>query len=370
MIGFIDDVFAEEFKALTRSDVAFSGWGRLIASTLEPEWFERLAKEHQKLQAGRTYALGPSDEAMIVSPVDLKKNFRAYILRPGKRVFGDLRAARRWLAAVGGLGIALTGLLGFFISRGITASMDRLISQLRSSNEQLALLNEFKSKFFATVAHDVRNPLTSMLLAADLLRERLLDSPHLSFIDTIRRSGELLSFLVSDLIDFAAIEAGKFRMTMIDTDLVPIVRDIQARLEPIAQSRSVAFSVAQLPASVPLRGDPQRLSQALQNLCANAVNYTLPNGRVQVSLETPDHQARVTVRDTGIGIAKEDLARIFERHFQAANAQKVRQGGFGLGLKIVREIIEAHGGSLSVASEAGKGSTFSFMIPRQPPGAA
>lgn len=359
----IDDAFAVEFKKLTRSDVAFSGWGRVIASTLEPHWYDILVKEHPKLEPGRTYALGPSDRAMIVSPIELRRDLRVYLLRPGRQLFGDLKSSQRRLALIGVLGFALTALLGFFISRGITAAMNRFI-------EQLTRLNEFKSKFFATVAHDVRNPLASMLLGTDLLRDRLHDTPHLPMLDTIRRSGHTLDFLISDLIDFAAIEAGKLRMNMTDTDLVPLVREIQARLEPIAQAKGVAFRVRELPPSVPVQADPRRLSQVLQNLCGNAINYTLPNGSVTVALETQDSRAKVSVHDSGIGISKEDLARIFERHFQAENGQKVRRGGFGLGLKIAREILDAHGGQFTVESELGKGSTFSFTIPCKPPAQA
>jgi two-component system phosphate regulon sensor histidine kinase PhoR len=175
-----------------------------------------------------------------------------------------------------------------------------------------------------------------------------------------------MRFLISDLVDFAAIESGKLRIAFEPMDVAPVLKDIQSRMEVVAGKKEVAFE-ASFPESLPrISGDSRRLAQVLQNLCSNGINYTPAKGLVRLSAEVVDGALKMSVQDSGIGIAPQDLPKIFNRFFQAENATKHRKAGFGLGLKIAREIVEAHKGKIEVTSVLGQGSTFFFSIPVLP----
>ncbi len=240
----------------------------------------------------------------------------------------------------------------------------RLLTEVRESNRQLAQINGFQKKFFAMVAHDVKNPLTAILGYAELLGPRLADRPtELRCAGHIHSAAKTLSTLISDLVDLAAIESGKLRVSIGALDLAAVVAEVRARIDVVAQQRKIEFSV-KLPETLPeLAGDPQRIGQVIQNLCTNAIQYTKEGGKVSVEVDVGPQWVTVGVRDTGIGIAKEDLPRVFERFFQSEQAQQMRKAGFGLGLKIAREIVQMHGGEMGVESALGVGSRFFFTLP-------
>ena len=182
-------------------------------------------------------------------------------------------------------------------------------------------------------------------------------------IGNMESAARTLNGLISDLVDFAAIESGKLRVNVSELDLASVVADVRARVQVPAEKRRIALNVTVPPSLPPLSGDPLRVGQVIQNLCTNAVQYTPEGGAMFLSVSVAPAHVAVSVRDTGIGISKEDLPRIFERFFQASNAVEMRRAGFGLGLKISQEIVRAHGGTIGVASELGKGSTFAFTLP-------
>jgi len=239
----------------------------------------------------------------------------------------------------------------------------RLIRELKVSNDRLERLTGFQSKFFATVAHDVKNPLTAVRGYAELLSMKITEPELVKCVDHIMSSSKTLEALVSDLVDFAAIESGKLRVELGPCDLLQVVGDVRSRIEVAAKKRRIQFEVRVPPSLARIKGDPLRLGQVIQNLCTNAVQYTPEGGSVSLSVENDPEKITVSVRDTGIGIAKEDLPRVFQRFFQTEAAQKMRRAGFGLGLKIAQEIVHAHGGEIAVESELGKGSRFYFTIP-------
>lgn len=247
--------------------------------------------------------------------------------------------------------------------RKLLLEKDRLRLELEISNERLAQLNSFQSKFFATVAHDVKNPLTAIRGYAELLNLRKLEPDISKFVSHILASSKTLEALVSDLVDFAAIESGKLRVSLGPCDLLQVVNDVRGRIDVVAEQRKIKFQV-DVPASLPqITGDPLRLGQVIQNLCTNAVQYTPVGGSVTLTVVVNASDAIVSVKDTGIGIAKEDLPRVFESFFQTEAAQKMRRAGFGIGLKIAQDIVRAHGGMVGVESELGKGSHFFFNVP-------
>ncbi len=240
----------------------------------------------------------------------------------------------------------------------------RLLSEVQEFNRKLAQVNGFQTKFFAMVAHDVKNPLTAILGYAEALGVKLKSLPsELKYALNIHSAAKTLNLLISDLVDLAAIESGKLRVEIGTLDLLSVVNEVRSRIEIVAQQRKINFAVELPPALPVLAGDPVRIGQVIQNLCTNAIQYTKQEGKVTIKVEAAPDRVIVGVVDTGIGISKEDLPRIWERFFQTAEAQKMRKAGFGLGLKIAREIVQMHGGEMGIESELGVGSRFFFHIP-------
>jgi signal transduction histidine kinase len=254
--------------------------------------------------------------------------------------------------------------------RFLTLENIRLRDVAEDAARKLAQVNGFQTKFFATVAHDVKNPLTAILGYSEVLGMRLKDMPNeLKCASHIHNAAKTLNLLVSDLVDLAAIESGKLRVEIGQLDLAQVIADVKSRVEIVAARKQLTFTT-QLPPALPmLNGDPHRIGQVVQNLCTNAVQYTKEGGRMAVEVKIAGDWIIVGVRDTGIGISKEDLPRVWERFFQTKEAQTMRKAGFGLGLKIAREIVQMHGGDMGIESELGVGSFFFFKLP-VPKGAA
>ncbi|PIS47162.1 MAG: hypothetical protein COT17_04855 [Elusimicrobia bacterium CG08_land_8_20_14_0_20_51_18] len=240
----------------------------------------------------------------------------------------------------------------------------RLLKEMQELNRQLAAINGFQKNFFATVAHDVKSPLTAILGYSEVLAGKLKNLPgEQKYASNIHSSAKTLNVLISDLVDLAAIESGKLRVEIGTLNLLSVVQDVRARVEIAAQKRNLALNVEVPPALPPLAGDDARIGQVVQNLCTNAIQYTKEGGKITIKVENIPDRVVVSVIDTGIGISKEDLPRVWERFFQTKEAQGMRKAGFGLGLKIAREIVQRHGGEMGIESELGVGSRFFFHIP-------
>jgi len=240
----------------------------------------------------------------------------------------------------------------------------RLRKAAEVAAQKLAEVNGFQTKFFATVAHDVKNPLTAILGYSEVLGMRLKDKPDdLKCASHIHNAAKTLNLLVSDLVDLAAIESGKLRVEIGTMDLAAVINEVKSRVDVVAARKQIQFGTA-LPAAIPpLQGDPNRIGQVIQNLSTNAIQYTKEGGKVVIEVRVEPEWVIVGVRDTGIGISKEDLPRVWERFFQTKEAQTMRKAGFGLGLKISREIVQMHGGDMGIESELGVGSFFFFKLP-------
>ncbi len=259
----------------------------------------------------------------------------------------------------------------FSISRSLERR--RLIIENRQQREELAQMNDeneqliaFQQKFFSMVAHDVKNPLTAIRGYAELLSWKIKAPDQLKCVQHIQSSSKTLEGLISDLVDLAAIENGKLRVNLEECDLLQVAGEVASRIKVAADKREITLHI-DLPEKLPLiNGDSLRLGQVIQNLSTNAIQYTSEKGSVFIKVQAGTDQITISVRDTGIGIKKEDLPRVFERFFQAEDAVKMRRAGFGLGLKISQEIVKAHGGGIGVDSEHGKGSVFYFTVPMKP----
>jgi signal transduction histidine kinase/PAS domain-containing protein len=229
--------------------------------------------------------------------------------------------------------------------------------------------NAAKSNLLAVISHDLRTPLNSIIGHADLLEMGIpdpLSEGSLERVGRIRTGASHLLYLIDELLSFARLESGHEEIRLQDVEARTIAKEVSAVVETLAVGRGLAFQVDLPEGPVPLRTDPDRLRQVLLNLVGNAVKYT-ERGQVRLALSR-DHRegVRFEVSDTGVGIRAEDLEHIFEPFWQADPTQRVRNGGTGLGLSVVRELVRLLGGEMQVVSELGRGSTFTLAMPPEP----
>ena len=244
--------------------------------------------------------------------------------------------------------------------------LETATAELRAANERLRELDRMKDDFVSTVSHELRTPLTSIRAFAEILH----DSPELpaakrqEFVGIILRETERLTRLINQILDLAKIESGRAQWAAEPVDLAGVIRDASDSTAALYRERDVRLETA-LPDRVPIVvADRDRLHQVLLNLLANAVKFCAPgSGRVRVALSEADGAVRVDVADNGIGIATEHQGAIFEKFRQVGDTLTDRPQGTGLGLPISRLIVRQFGGELWVASEPGRGATFSFTIP-------
>ena len=247
----------------------------------------------------------------------------------------------------------------------IEAERERLLHSERVLRAEAEAASRAKDTFLATVSHELRTPLSPILAWARMLREGKLDDGKVrQAIVTIERNARSQVQLIDDLLDVSRIVAGKLRLQMRPTALAPVIEAAVEVVRPAADAKGVRLEVLLDSEVSNVAGDPERLQQVVWNLLSNAVKFTPKGGRVQVLLERVDSRVEIAVSDTGLGIKGNFLPHIFER-FQQADAGYARQhGGLGLGLAIVRHIVELHGGTVHVESEGeGKGSTFTVKLP-------
>ena len=225
--------------------------------------------------------------------------------------------------------------------------------------------NRAKDQFLATLSHELRSPLSAILTWAQMLRTGALDAEKTTrALESIERNARLQVRLIEDLLDISRITAGKLTLEFGVIDLTSVVEVTVEQARPAAETKGIVLGSDLTALGVRVRGDAARLQQVVTNLLSNAIKFTPEGGRVDVHLERVRSQARITVRDTGRGIAAEFLPHIFDRFRQADSSITRRYGGLGLGLAIVQHLVELHGGTV-LAESAGVdgGATFTVVLP-------
>ena len=247
----------------------------------------------------------------------------------------------------------------------IVRAADRLSGTLAVQNERLRTLDRLKDDFVSAVSHELRTPLTSIRGYLELVldpEEESLSEQQRRFLEVVNRNAERLLRLVGDLLFVAQVEAGQLGIDFEAVDLNAVLKEATESARPLAREKGIELVLDAQPTPT-LTGDPSRLAQLLDNLVSNALKFTPPGGRVVVRARVAADGVVLEVIDTGMGIAAEDQARLFDRFFRTneANAQAIQ--GTGLGLAIAKAIVEGHGGTISVSSVPGSGTTFRVLLP-------
>ena len=240
-----------------------------------------------------------------------------------------------------------------------------LLAAAQSARAEADLANGVKDEFLAILSHELRTPLTSILGWSHLLTEGKLDKQQTAqAIETIARNARAQGRLIDELLDISRIMTGKLRLDLRAVKLAPLIQAVVDDVRPAADARSINLKAAFNSDIGPVLGDLDRLQQIVWNLLTNAIKFTPTGGDVQVRLERNDSHALITVNDSGQGIATELLPHVFERFRQADSSNTRSNGGLGLGLSIVRQLVELHRGTVTAESSGeNAGTTFRVMLP-------
>lgn len=273
----------------------------------------------------------------------------------------------------------------------VTASYQELEQKnrtLKENNERLQELDKLKSNFLATVSHELRTPLASVIGYSEMLLEGMagpMTDEQRDYVRTIMDKGESLLGLISQILDLSRIESGNLRLNMSDFSLKELLKSSSTSVIPQCQKKQITLETdvaAELPY---LRGDRDKIGQVLVNLLGNAMKFTPQGGKITVRahvwtgprrnsagdvaasmFELQDETfVRIQVTDTGVGIPKDKVEKVFDRFYQVDNSSTREFGGTGLGLSIVKSFVEAHKGDIFCESEVGKGSTFTVLLPTE-----
>src|SRR5258708_6697674 len=250
------------------------------------------------------------------------------------------------------------------------------ITEAKTAQEALVLAqdeaqraNRAKSQFLANMSHELRTPLNSILGFSELLSDdttdRFDDTTRRRFLAQIHSSGEHLLQLINDILDLSKVEAGQMKLQLEQVELGDLIAEVRETIEPLVQSKSLTMNTAAV-AEIRLIADTAKVKQMLLNLVSNAVKFTPSGGHIEIRTRSAESWVDIAVSDSGIGIAEQDLARLFKEFQQLDAGVGKRQAGTGLGLALTKHFAEMHGGQVSAVSELGTGSTFILRLPLKP----
>ena len=244
-------------------------------------------------------------------------------------------------------------------------SAERAFEGERQARDRAEHASRLKDEFLATVSHELRTPLNAILGWARMLRAGTVDPKSVNRgLESIERNAVAQAQLIEDLLDVSRIVAGRLRLEVVPLDLVDVIRAAIDVVKPAADAKQIGIDVSFDRSAAAVTGDPQRLQQVVWNLLSNSIKFTPAGGRVEARLERHEGKAAIVVRDNGAGIHPEFLPQVFELFRQADGGPSRKPGGLGLGLAIVRRIVEMHGGTIRAESGGeGMGATFVVEMP-------
>jgi len=389
---------------------------KVIRSTFPTEWSGPIQRQVQRRcgQSSPGCEISVKGETFVVSPLQASQtgdHYRLLGFRSLDRPMREFRAGfLRILCEVGAAGIILALLATLLTSRSVSQPLRQLVAQLhesqrsgelpaqldagkgafelnllaesfnqvadaeRRSREELKTAkeaaesaNRAKSEFLTNISHELRTPMNGVLGMTDLLLDTVLDPEQQDYAVTARQSAQALLVIINDILDFTQIEAGTLTVEEKSFDLRAAVGEVMDALRPVAEKKAIRLSMSYPAAPSRFRGDPERIRQILVALGGNALKFT-EHGYVHLRVtcrEQTASQAIMTlaVEDSGAGISEEKLPIIFERFTQADGSTTRRHGGIGIGLTIAKRLADLMGGTLTVESRLGVGSTFQLSLP-------
>jgi signal transduction histidine kinase len=251
-------------------------------------------------------------------------------------------------------------------NKRLVESLQRSNKLLFEANEELKEATKAKSEFLARMSHELRTPLNVIIGFAELMLDRVpgeINEEQRQCLDDILTSGQHLLGLINDVLDLSKVEAGKMELRLTNIALAEVVESLTSAMVPVLAQRKQSLNVDLEPGLPPVHADEGKLKEVFFNLVSNSAKFTPDGGELKIEAVRKGDWCQVSVSDNGIGIKKEDREQIFEPFYQVNNSVAGEGKGTGLGLALVKQIVEMHGGRIWVESEYGKGSRFIFTLP-------
>ena len=274
--------------------------------------------------------------------------------------------------------LVLTGIIvvtgSYFHSRSrfrefaLRYELDKNREALEESNRKLIELDQIKSRFFANISHELRTPLTLLLAPLETLLQRFnrsLDEDTRDMLLTMHSNGMRLLKLINDLLDLVRLESGRMEVKREPLEVAEFVKGLASAARQVADDKRLRLETFVDPALGTVLADRDKLEKIVLNLVFNALKFTPAGGRVELRAEKQGEEFVLTVADTGMGISEKNLPHVFDRFWQADGSSKRKYQGVGIGLALVKELVEIQGGKVSVQSQEGKGTTFTVRLPYQ-----
>ena len=312
-------------------------------------------------------------ESFITAPIAVKDESVGFILMGNTSLYGKVVEGDSELLSIlaSQIGTAIENTKLYTELFGSHKELERRVAErtqeLEKLNEELKKLNKMKSDFISSVSHELRTPLTSIKGYASILMTGKLGDvlpAQKERLEKIDKHSNSLVHLINNLLDIARIESGKVQMEMKDISIKEMLDSIVDIITPQVKEKNISLKINSKIKFDRIKADPSQIERVFLNLLSNAVKFTPEKGMVIIEIEEKNDDIQFSIEDTGIGIPPQDIPKVFQEFFRADNALDQKIKGSGLGLSLVKKIIEAHKGKIWFDSELGKGTRFTFTLPK------
>jgi signal transduction histidine kinase len=233
----------------------------------------------------------------------------------------------------------------------------------RFEAQKLHEVDELKSRFFTNISHEFRTPLTLILGPVKQIIGRIKDEKTKNELSLVHKNANKLLVLVNQLLDISKLESGNMKLQTVPQNIVPLVKALSSSFASFAERKKITLKFNSTENEIIVYVDRDKFEKIITNILSNAFKFTPEGGRIEITINKTDNYAIISVSDTGVGIQKEKISKIFDRFYQVDGSHTREQEGTGIGLSLTKELVELHKGKIEVESEAGKGSTFRISLP-------